>query len=55
MAARTMPAVFSGRITTWRPPLSVNSYISLFTMSELSPTLRLKTSSSSRMGVRISP
>ncbi len=52
--ARTTPAVFSGRRVTLRFPLSRNSYISLFTMSELSPTLRLKTSVYSRIGVRIS-
>jgi hypothetical protein len=52
--ARTTPAVFSGRMATCRPPLSMKSYISLWTMSLLSPTLRLNTSISSRIGVRIS-
>ena len=54
-AARTTPAVFSGRSVSERPFRSRNVYISLWTMSVVSPTLRAKSSVDSRIGVRISP
>ena len=38
-----------------RPPLSLNSYISLVTTSEESPELRRKTSASSKPGLITSP
>ncbi len=54
MNARATPAVFSGRRETSRPPRSVKEYISLWTMSDASPTLLTKSSVGSREGVRIS-
>ena len=55
MIARTTPAVFSGRSVRDRPFRSGNVYISLCTMSVVSPTERAKSSVDSRQGVRTSP
>jgi len=52
--ARTTPAVFSGRNVMLSPPLSWNVYISLVTMSEVSPSERANTSENSKIGVAIS-
>ena len=54
MKARATPAVFSGRSVSCSPPLSVKVYISFVTMSEVSPSVRLKTSENSKIGVAIS-
>ena len=51
--ARTTPAVPSGRKQIHSPPLSLNSYISLPTISLLSPTERRKSAVSSSFGVSI--
>ena len=55
MTARTTPAVFSGRSVRERPLRSENVYISLWTMSVVSPTERANSSVVSRHGVRTSP
>ena len=54
MKARATPAVFSGRRVMVSPPRSVKVYISLVTMSEVSPSVRLNTSENSKIGVSIS-
>ncbi len=54
MAARTMPAVTSGRSVRLSPPLSLKVYISFSTMSVNSPMERLKSSVCSTTGTRIS-
>ena len=54
-SARTTPAVFSGRSVSERPLRSGKVYISLWTMSVVSPTERAKSSVDSKIGVRISP
>ena len=53
--ARTTPAVFSGRSVIRSPPRSSKVYISLVTTSEVSPSVRWKTSVNSKIGVAISP
>ena len=50
----TMPAVASGRSVISSPPRSVKVYISLVTMSVVSPIVRAKTSVNSKIGVAIS-
>ena len=55
MYARATPAVPSGRRVIRSPPLSSKVYISLVTMSEVSPSVRLNTSVNSNTGVVISP
>ncbi len=55
MTARTTPAVFSGRSVIRSPPRSSKVYISLVTMSEVSPSVRWNTSVNSKIGVAISP
>ena len=52
--ARTTPAVFSGRSVICSPSFISKVYISLVTMSEVSPRVRLKTSVNSKIGVAIS-
>ncbi len=54
MTARTTPAVFSGLKVSERPLRSRKVYISLCTMSVVSPTERAKSSVASRHGVRTS-
>ena len=54
MTARATPAVPSGRSVTSAPLRSVKVYISLVTMSDVSPSVRLKTSENSKIGVAIS-
>ena len=49
-AARTIPAVPSGRSVTLRPPRSEKVYISFSTMSVVSPTPREKSSVCSKRG-----
>ena len=51
--ARTIGAVTSGRSVSDRPPPSSNVYISFWTMSVDSPTVRLKSSVASKAGVSI--
>ena len=53
MKERTTPAVFSGRRVSERSLFS-KVYISLFTMSVVSPTPLAKSSVASNIGVRIS-
>src|SRR3546814_291404 len=55
MKARATPAVPSGRSVIESPPRSSNVYISLVTMSDVSPSVRAKTSVNSKIGVAISP
>jgi len=50
MTARITPAVPSGRSVIERPPRSSNVYISLETTSVDSPTPRVKSSVSSKIG-----
>ena len=54
MKARAMPAVYSGRSVRRSPPRSSNVYISLVTMSEVSPSVRANTSVNSKTGVATS-
>ena len=54
MAARTMPAVASGRSVRLSPPWSVKVYISFSTTSVYSPMARLNSSVCSTTGTRIS-
>ncbi len=54
MNARATPAVASGRSVSDSPALSWNVYISLVTMSEVSPRVRWNTSVNSTIGVDIS-
>ena len=54
MNALATPAVTSGRSVIRSPDLSSKVYISLVTMSEVSPRVRWKTSVNSIMGVDIS-
>jgi hypothetical protein len=54
IAARTIPAVASGRKVRLSPPWSVKLYISFSTTSVNSPIARLKSSVCSTMGTRIS-
>ena len=55
MTERTTAEVPSGRSVSWSPFIeSVKEYISFSTMSVTSPTPRVKTRESSRIGVRIS-
>jgi len=51
MNALATPAVFSGRKVRLSPPLSAKVYISLVTTSEVSPSVRAKTSVNSKTGV----
>ena len=54
MNERAAPAVPSGFKVMERSPLSLKVYISLFTMSVVSPTPRRNSSVCSNTGVRIS-
>ena len=49
-----MPAVPSGRSVISAPERSAKVYISLVTISEVAPRVRLKTSVNSKIGVDIS-
>ena len=53
--ARTTGAVPSGRSVRLSPPLSWNVYISFWTTSVASPTVRLKRCVASNVGVSIRP
>ena len=54
IAARTMPAVASGRSVRLSPPMSWKVYISFSTMSVYSPIERLNSSVCSTIGTRTS-
>ena len=54
ITARATAAVFSGRRQSRSPPRSSKTYISLVTTSEVSPSVRWKTSRCSKIGVAIS-
>ena len=54
MSARMMPAVASGRRVSRSPSFMAKVYISLVTMSEVSPRVREKTSVNSKSGMAIS-
>ena len=54
ISARATPAVNSGRSVTRSPPRSSKLYISLVTMSEVSPSVRANTSVNSNTGTAIS-
>ncbi len=54
MMDRTTEGVYSGLSVKERPPLSVNVYISLMTMSDVCPVPFSKSSVASKIGVLIS-